>query len=896
MHALDERIGRALAAWVAWVDRRPAALALLLGAVSAALGLYAATHLGVDTSPDAMVREDLPFLVNERRFDATFRHAGNEILLVVDGDTASAAGRAADLLAERIAARTDLFDRVDVVGGGAFFDRHALLYLAPEELEAFADRLAAVQPFLAEIGRDPSVVGISGLLATAVEAAGEGADVGLDLAGALDRVRGAVEATVAGRAAPDPWGDALIGGSLSESARHRVVSASPVDRFDELLGAEGAILAVRDAIRDLGYAPGNPGGVRVRVTGTVPLNYDELQVVERQGRLVGVASFLLFTTAMYFGLRTRRSILALTGSLVASLLWTNAFAAFAVGQLNQVSVAFNVLVIGLGGELGIHFSMRYQELLARGRPRAAALPETAASVGSSLVSSAGTTATGFLVFLPTDYRGVAELGLISGAGVLLSLLSTFTVLPALLAVGAPESPRAPAPALPALARLRHLPVQWGAPIRVAALALGAGSVLLLPEARFDHNPVNLRDPGTESVQAMNDLLARTDRSPWTVDAVAPDLASARALAERLRALPPVGRVATLADYVPDRQEEKLAILADAAFFAPPPLEPAPPPSPDAQRAALERLGAALAAAEPADPALAAGVERLRAALGALRGALERARDPGPLLALLQRNLVGTLPAQLDELREALSAEEVTLADLPPQLTAQMLATGGRARVQVFAKRDLSDSEALEEFVDAVTALAPDASGNATRILGFGRVTSEAMRQALVTGLACMALFLFAIWRSVWDILLAFFPLVLAALLTVAAMVLLGMSFNFANVIVLPMLLGMGIDNGVHLVHRHRTDPDESDVLATSTARAVFYAALTTVLCFGALAFAPHRGMAALGRMLTLGVAATLLCYVVVLPAVLEWDDRRRRARTRAPAAAFGEEPREPLAR
>jgi uncharacterized protein len=139
----------------------------------------------------------------------------------------------------------------------------------------------------------------------------------------------------------------------------------------------------------------------------------------------------------------------------------------------------------------------------------------------------------------------------------------------------------------------------------------------------------------------------------------------------------------------------------------------------------------------------------------------------------------------------------------------------------------------------------------------------------------MVLFLLLLWRSVWDTVLAFFPLALAALVTCAVLILFGQPFNFTNVIVLPMLVGMGVDNGVHLVHRHRAAPDEIDVLASSTARAVFFAALTTVLSFGSLAFASHRGLASFGQMLTVGVLVTLVCYVVVLPAVLEWDDRRR---------------------
>ena len=157
------------------------------------------------------------------------------------------------------------------------------------------------------------------------------------------------------------------------------------------------------------------------------------------------------------------------------------------------------------------------------------------------------------------------------------------------------------------------------------------------------------------------------------------------------------------------------------------------------------------------------------------------------------------------------------------------------------------------------------------------MTSGAMQQAMAIGFVATLLFLFLLWRNLWDTLLAFFPLLLAGLVTCAVDGARSAGrFNFANVIVLPMLLGMGIDNGVHLVHRHRTHPDEADVLATSTARAVWFSAITTILSFGSLVFASHRGMASLGQMLTLGVAATLVCYVVVLPAVLEWDDRRIR--------------------
>jgi len=257
-------------------------------------------------------------------------------------------------------------------------------------------------------------------------------------------------------------------------------------------------------------------------------------------------------------------------------------------------------------------------------------------------------------------------------------------------------------------------------------------------------------------------------------------------------------------------------------------------------------------------------------------ALDAEPSPAAALARLQANVVGSLPEQLRELRPLLSATRVGVRDLPAELSGQMVAPDGRARVEVYPRADLSDSVALERFVDTVRGIAPGASGGAVWMVEWGRVTWHAMARALSIGMVCMIVFLILLWRSVWDTVLAFFPLALAVLVTGAAMALLGAPFNFANVIVLPMLVGMGVDNGVHLVHRHRTRPDEIEVLASSTARAVVVSALTTIMTFGSMAFASHRGIAAIGQLLTLGVFLTLVSYVVVLPAILEWDDRRRR--------------------
>jgi hopanoid biosynthesis associated RND transporter like protein HpnN len=875
---LEGAVERGCARWIALVDRRPGRVLTLVVALAAVLGVYAARNLGINAEPQSLINTRLPFQVRQRDLTRTFHTLGDGILVVVDADSPAAAHKAADALAERLATRTDLFTQVNVPGGGPFFHRNALLYLDPDQLDELTDRLSELQPFLAELSRDQSLVGIAGLLRQALAAQRDGERIGLDLSTALDRITAAVRATNAGGRAVDPWGSALLGGAMPAEARRRVVELRPRLDYGNLLNAAPHVQAIRQAIDALDLEPGR--GVTVRITGDPVLNYEEQISVRAQSRNVAVVAFLLFTATVSFALRSFRIVLALVGGLLVSLVAGNAFAAAAVGYLNQISAAFNVLVIGLGGEFGIHFCMRYAELLAAGRSRTEALTETGASIGGSLFSSAGTTSIGFFVFLLTDFTGVAQLGLMSGVGMFLSLASTLTVVPALLAVGAPAAAASGPARPPWIARLEHLPLRYAGPIRVAAAASAIGAACLLPRVHFDHNVLNLRDPSTESVATFEDLLAQRGSSPWSIDAVAPSFAAAQRVARALTELPVVEEVRTLADYVPADQEEKLDILETASYFVPPELQASPQPSATAQRTALERLAreASLTVSRDGDEPLAASARRLHAALDEFLANGAGPGTDGSAFTQLQANVVGSLPEQIAELASLLAPEPVDLDDLPSSLRDQMLAGDGRARIEVFPREDVSESAALERFVDEVRVVAPDAAGTAVWLVEWGRVTWSAMLKALVIGMAGMVIFLVLLWRSVWDALLAFFPLALAALLTCAALVLVGQPFNFANVIVLPMLIGMGVDNGVHLVHRHRTNPEEVDVLATSTARAVFYANLTTVLTFGSLAFASHRGMASIGWLLSVGVAITLVCYVVVLPAVLEWDDRRRRRR------------------
>jgi hypothetical protein len=292
----------------------------------------------------------------------------------------------------------------------------------------------------------------------------------------------------------------------------------------------------------------------------------------------------------------------------------------------------------------------------------------------------------------------------------------------------------------------------------------------------------------------------------------------------------------------------------------------PPEQLEGLRHLQEEVGK-LAASEDAGPT-AESAARLEAALGRFLADVDADPRAPERLDALESSLIGSLPEQLRILDAALGAGPVTLQNLPDAVASQMLTRDGRARIEIFPSLDLGDHRALAEFVDSVRVVAPGVAGSAAEMVESGRTVVRALQQALLSALVAVTLVMLVLWRRITDTALVLIPLALASSLTVGAAVLLDIPFNFADVIVLPLLLGIGVDSGIHLVHRARAIGDAPNLLGTSTARAVGYSALTTIASFGTMGFASHLGLATLGQLLTLGVALTLLCNLVVLPALI----------------------------
>ena len=669
--SFGERVSQALASWVNVAHRFALWVVLLASIISVALLYYTANNLGINTDTAEMLSETLPFRRNYSAFKTAVPQYDDAMLVVIEADTPEAAQDASTALAAQLQQRTDLFLLVYLPGSDSFFEKHGLLYLNLTELNDLADNLANIQPLLGRLTRDQSLRGLFSMLTAGVDAIMEGQD--LDLTPVFDRIKEAIEASLAQRYYALSWQQLMLGAELTPEDSRRLILVKPRLDYAKLLPAETAMTVLRLMAKELHLTEDR--GITVRITGDAALEYEELLSVTRGAGMAGILAFIMVGIVLFLGLGSPRLVFTSLVTLIMGLIWTASFATAAVGHLNLISVAFAVLYIGLSVDYAIHFCLRYKELIQQSTPHASALQQTASDVGSSLVLCSITTAIGFYAFIPTVFEGVAELGLISGTGMFISLLANLTLLPALLSL-MPLTAKglgAKAERKRVVAEFLALPTVHARSIRIGALLLGVGALLLLPYVTFDNNPMNLRDPDSESVIAFKELLAQSRNSPWTLTVLAATREDATRYADSLSKLEPVEMSVTLDKFVPTDQDEKLAIIEEIGLIVSPELlqiSSGPEPSTAEQIGAIHDFSVTLGKfIDTTNSSTTNTARRLSDSLDRFLTGLEAQEPAGQeqIMKNHQTRLLGSLPIRLKALNTCLEAERVSKEVLPINL-------------------------------------------------------------------------------------------------------------------------------------------------------------------------------------------------------------------------------------
>lgn len=857
-------IARGLARVLAAMARRPGWILAATAIATVLCFAYASRTLVMDSDTGKLVRQDAPFRLDYKTFTAAFPQYDETSVVVLTADSVDRARDAAVRLAAALRERPELFRTVYAPGADPFFEDHAFLYLGLDELEHAIDRLAEAQPALAALADDPSLRGLFGELRTTLERL-EPDDVPAGFLRMTERAAEVAEGMLAGRPEALAWGDEILG--RSGEATQLVVVQGRED-YDRPIASAAYIEGIRALARELQLTPEH--GVTVRLTGFVPLAHEELESAQASVGLAGTVSLLLLVVILGVGVRSLPILFALVATVMVSLVWTAAAAMATVGYFNTISAAFAVLLIGLGVDFGLHIALRVQECVRAGLAPEAAFAEAGRSVGGAVSLCALTSAIGFVAFIPTEYQGLADLGVIAAEGMFLALLASFTVLPALLRLVGTRGGPVPAPG----EGLRALVERRARPVALGALLLGLASVPVAARIVFDFSTLGLKDPRSESMTTLAELHAKDIVTDYSVTVLAESLEATRRLAAALEALPLVEEVRLPTDFVPEQQAAKLEAIEEAALFMQPVLAdhpPRPAPSNAERLAAVDSLRRALADLGPVaerPPALAA-TARLESVLNRLLAQPEPAR----LAAVLETLLVDELADRLDWLRRALRVGPIAFEDLPEGLRERWVAADGRARVVALPREDVRDVAALRAFVDAVAGVAPGATGRPVVEAGIGGIVVRSFQTALGIAAVVIAALLGVTLRSLALSAIVLAPITLASLWTVAFGVLTDTPFNMANVIVIPLVVGLGVDNGIHVVLRHRDAGSLAEVLRSSTPRAVLLSALTTLAAFGSLGLSSHRGIQSLGVLLAVAVASLIVATLVVLPALLHLYER-----------------------
>ncbi|BCG63237.1 MAG: hypothetical protein methR_P0933 [Methyloprofundus sp.] len=829
---------------------------------------FTINNLGVNTDTSTLLSQDLPFQKNRARWEQAFPQDAASILLVVESPTAEQTSLAANELAKRLTANAQLFEYVYIPDDNTFLKQQGLLYLELDKLDDLATKLADAQPFIGYLSKNYHLQGLLEILGTALENTDD--DLPVDLSPLLTEIDQSLIAVQSNQPRYLSWQKLLaVNEANDRNTLRSIVSARPIADFNSMQPAKRSMDFAREMVKAIQMQDPQ---VHIRITGKIALEEDEMRVLAEDTVYSGLFALSLIIIVLLVGLRSIKLVLCTLVALIMGLILTAGFATVAVGHLNVLSVAFAILYIGLGVDFAIHICLCFRECWEHHMTSEQAIRKSVRILGSSLFLCALTTSIGFFAFIPTDYEGVSELGLISGGGMFVGLIVSLTLLPALLKVFAIKKlPHTHATKLPTW--ISTFPFRYARAIRYTSFLLAIAAGFSLNYIYLDSNPVNLRDQSSESVRAFKDLLQSKDRSPFVLIGLSDSLESAETLAVNVKQLPAVNKVITLNSFVAKDQEEKLETIDDLSIILGAdlgnfdrPLEKA-----DSRQGLLD-LHAKITTAltKPVGGTSPELLQKLQQDINAFIAFADAAETPEAKEASYQqldKTILGLFPHTMQRLNASLSAYEFGLSNIPAYIKNNWVSASGIYKVIIDPKKDLNIAENLSEFAAQVQTVDDSVTGLPVSDLAAGEVIAKVFIQAFTTAFIVIFVVLLLILKSLRNTLLVIWPLLLAGLLTAAMNVVLDNPFNFANIIALPLLMGMGVDSGIHIMHRINADLEASEhLLQTSTARGVFFSSLTTLLSFTSLAFTNHQGIASMGLLLAIGISFTLICTLVVLPA------------------------------
>ncbi|MCE5269227.1 MAG: MMPL family transporter [Planctomycetaceae bacterium] len=848
------------------VARFPLAI-LVLGCAAIGVSLWlTTTRLGFRTSRAELLSPKSDYNRRWLKYTEEFG-AKEDVVVVVEGESREQIIPALDDVCRELALRRDMFGAVLHNPDAPKLRAKGLYFLKPEELAQIDAQLDQAGRILGGDWSALNLGSLAGWMNRAMTAGSEqdrqrlAATMQTELPRAMEGLRTALGQSGGYRS---PWPEMPFGGAAAQAKKsQRMISDDGRMGFillrlieedrQSFAQNDESIKVLRALAADVN---GRHPGTKVGLTGLPIIEHDEMQSSEKSMSLATVVSFLgvLAVMIVAFG-GFRHSTMAVL-ALVAAMIWTCGWVAAMIGHVNILSIAFGSVLLGLGIDYGIYFVARYLHLRSTTESTAEALAGTAASAGPGILTGALTSAIAFFAAGLTDFPGVAQLGVIAGGGVLLCWVAEATLLPAMIRVCDKDGPRED---LPLPLNLRF----WLRPLfafpRFSLLVLMAATALCaigLPYLHYDYNLLNLQPVGLQSVDLEHKLFNQANRSAWFAISVAATPAEAIARKEAFQRLPSVERVVDVASQLPTDTERKRPLIEriHQRLTSLPRQVPEIPVTPAAELERALDTAVAMLSRQPEMAHAVAGLAQLREALRQMGPAEYQRR-----IAAYQQSMAEDLHSRLQMLQGASSPEPPTKDDLPESVACRFIGKSGHFAMQVYSKANIWDVGPMGEFVADVRSVDPEATGNPLQVYEASRQMKRSFEQAAWYALLIIVPVVLMDFGRLNHTLLAALPMGIGLLQTLGLMGLLDIPLNQANMIMLPLTLGIGMESGINLLHELRCQRGTYRGAGNAVLVAVAVNSLTTMVGFGALMIANHRGLQSLGRALTLSMGCCLLC-------------------------------------
>ena len=864
--------------------------------------LYTYKYLQFDTGRGNLVGANAKYHHDFRKFKKEFP-TQEDLVVVVESEDAEKNRQFVERLGTKLEAETDLFQNVFYKGDFKMLGSKALLFPSEEELVGLKKMLLDYRPFIQQFTRITNLESLFGMVNTQFRTARREANAETDSLikslPALERiVMQATESLRRSGTPPTPGITALFnpGPDVEQKiyvtfAEGRIFLVTAQAPSEALNGA--AVERLRQLVEQTKL---EVTGVNVGLTGEPVLERDEMAQSQKDTLVASIVSLIICALIFIYGYQETGRPVKATLCLIVGLSYTLAFATLAVGHLNILTITFVPILIGLAIDYGVHLISRYEEELRKGKSEEASLTRAMVYTGQGIFTGALTTAGAFVAMAFTNFKGIQEMGIICGGGLVICLIPMMTMLPVLLLRGRQNViDHVQGDLAERRARIENLWLQRPVLVASFTVLLCLAAATQLPKVKFDYNLLHLQSEGLPAVEFEEKLIHSTPKSVLFAAVIASNLEQLVSFEQRITNLPSVASVDSVERFhFADDQTRKLAMVGEikelisSLNFAPPDPEPVNLTRLSATLYSLYGyLEAASNEATRADPALGRQMFSLHEAVGdlrkeMLRGSPSQVAANSLKLAVFQRALLKDLRDTFDALRNQDNSAPMRAEDLPPALRNRFVGVTGKYLLMVYPKKDVWQRENQKEFIDELQTVDPDVTGTPVQLYHYTDLLKRSYEEAARYSLVAITLLVFIHFRSPLSVALALVPVGIGFIWLAGLMGFRNIPLNPANIMMLPLVIGIGVTNGIHILNRFAEEQTPS-ILARSTGKAVLVSGLTAIAGFGSLILAKHRGIQSLGYVMSIGLATCMIAGLTFLPALLTLFVRPSTAATKQPS-------------